>query len=256
MEAIFVTDCFPSHYDEFSPLATMHYIGFFGVLTCVALSLMCMYSVAVIVERLLTYSASKKESRNAAREINDALWFNSIPQAIAVSERYTKSHTCFIFRAAMIELYTVTDSSAVERARLAIARAIEKQELSLKQGLGGLRAIAYLSPLTALLGAAVGFLDSFAYEMAFYGEQAVWFWLAQSVRGAVWWIMYGLVTSTLSALMWFYFSHRVEKFAAEMSDYQATLTGWMLRQRAQLPPTAQGAVGLAPRQSRITCPII
>lgn len=249
MKALFVLNCLSSEEGVFecflAPSPGFNPFSLAGV----TLSLMAMFSIAVIVERLLEYRAARRQSRKAEQEINDALRFNDVQAAIATSDRYARSHSAFIFRSALIRLHPLTqiNHSDVECARLAFESAIAQRRLKFREGLDALLCIAWMAPATALFAALVEFAD--LYRSGCYGP----YFNIDSFTAALIWMKFGLITAAPSALAYHCFSRRVERFVFDMNEYSTVFIDWMLRQ--QLPAMSHEMTATSHPQSRVTRPI-
>ena len=61
-------------------------LGWVALAVIVILLIMSMYSIAIMVERFLTYSAAKKQSREFAPRVAQALKHDRIEEAINISD--------------------------------------------------------------------------------------------------------------------------------------------------------------------------
>ena len=67
-------------------------LGWVALTVIVILLIMSMYSIAIMVERFLTYSAAKKQSREFAPRVAQALKNDRIDEAITIADKHKKSH--------------------------------------------------------------------------------------------------------------------------------------------------------------------
>ena len=67
------------------------------------LLIMSMYSIAVMVERFLTYRAAKTQSREFAPRVAQALKNDRIEEAINISDKHKKSHLAMVVNAGLQE---------------------------------------------------------------------------------------------------------------------------------------------------------
>src|SRR5688572_29455759 len=85
--------------EDFSLLGMIRKMEWPAILVAVVLALMSMYSIAVMVERWLTFNAAKNQSRQFAPKVAAALRENRIDEAIAISDRHKKSHLAMVVNA-------------------------------------------------------------------------------------------------------------------------------------------------------------
>ncbi|MEW6211122.1 MAG: hypothetical protein AB1631_22345, partial [Acidobacteriota bacterium] len=216
MKALFVFNCLSSEEDAVECLFTLTPVSRVSVLAAVALSLMAMYAIAVIVERWLEYGMARRQSRKAEQEINFALRFNDLQAAIAVSDRYPRSHSAFLFRSVLIKLHPLPQINhiAAERARLAFESAIAQRRLKFREGLDALLCVAWGAPLIALFAALDEFGDVFN-ELGCFGP----YFSIANFTTALDWMKFGLIIAAPTALAYRCFSVRVERFVFDMNEY-------------------------------------
>src|SRR3569832_2221627 len=66
-------------------------MGGVAIAVVIVLLIMSVYSIAIMVERYLTYSAAKKQSREFAPRVAQALKNDRIEEAITISAKHKKS---------------------------------------------------------------------------------------------------------------------------------------------------------------------
>src|SRR6476646_4033164 len=89
--------------EEFSLLGMIRKMQWPAIVVAIVLALMSMYSIAVMVERWLTFNAAKTQSRQFAPKVAAALRDNRIDEAIAISDRHKKSHLAMVVNAGLQE---------------------------------------------------------------------------------------------------------------------------------------------------------
>src|SRR5687767_4540676 len=72
--------------DHFSITQMIKSMGGVAIAVVITLLIMSVYSIAIMVERYLTYSAAKKQSREFAPRVAQALKNDRIEEAINISE--------------------------------------------------------------------------------------------------------------------------------------------------------------------------
>jgi biopolymer transport protein ExbB/biopolymer transport protein TolQ len=71
-------------------------MGGVAIAVVIVLLIMSVYSIAIMVERYLTYSAAKKQSREFAPRVAQALKNDRIEEAINISDKHRKSHLAMV----------------------------------------------------------------------------------------------------------------------------------------------------------------
>ncbi len=78
-------------------------MGGVAIAVVVVLLIMSVYSIAIMVERYLTYSAAKKQSREFAPRVAQALKNDRIEEAINISDKHRKSHLAMVVSSGLQE---------------------------------------------------------------------------------------------------------------------------------------------------------
>jgi|SRR5262245_26748638 len=200
------------------------------------LLIMSIWSIVVVVERYLTFSAARNQSLEFAPQIVSSLRSQNIDVAISLSDKYKKSHLAVVINAGLQRFrddqlssdISCLDLDASER-ELRRATAIKSAEF--RRGLSGLATIGSTAPLVGLFGTAFGVIDAF---MAMGGSD----WVGISaVAGGI-----AEVLSTTAAglavgipVVWLfnYFAKQVDNFVVEMDDASAEVISFFIKQRGK-----------------------
>src|SRR5712675_2138613 len=86
---------------DFSVFGMIKRMNGVGLVVLIILLILSMYSIAIGVERLLTYNAAKNQSRQFAPKVAVALKGNRIDEAIAISDKHKKSHLAMVVNAGL-----------------------------------------------------------------------------------------------------------------------------------------------------------
>jgi biopolymer transport protein ExbB/biopolymer transport protein TolQ len=118
-------------------------LGPIAVMVLIILLVMSMYSIAVMVERFLTYRAAKSQSREFAPRVAQALKNNRIEEAINISDKHKKSHLAMVVNAGLQEFRaheqsTEISGDEIEASKRALQRAIAIKSAEFRRGLSGL----------------------------------------------------------------------------------------------------------------------
>ena len=142
--------------------------GILAKIVVIILFIMSGWSIGVMIDRFMAFSAARKQSRAFAPAVAGALRDGKIDEAIKVAERNKKSHLAKVVTAGLMEFKAHQDSPARFLARPieASKRALERTEAivhaELKRGLGGLATIGSTAPFVGLFGTVVGILNASA----------------------------------------------------------------------------------------------
>ncbi len=132
----------------------------------IILFIMSIWSLAVIIDRAIYFSAARSQSREFAPKVAGALKNGNLDEAIKVADRTKKSHLAEVVTSGLQEFRSFGGSSAISEAQIESSkRALERSEAivhsKLKRGLGGLATIGSTAPFIGLLGTVIGILNAF-----------------------------------------------------------------------------------------------
>ncbi len=194
------------------------------------------WSIGVMIDRWIAFSAARKQSRTFAPQVAGALREGKIEEAIRVAERNKKSHLAKVVTAGLQEFRAHQESSdipgeEIEASKRALERAEAIVHAELKRGLAGLATIGATAPFLGLLGTVVGILNAFK-EIAAQkatGLAAV----AGGISEALVATALGLFVAIPAVMMYNYFSSKVEAFDVEMDNSSSELVDYFLKRRAR-----------------------
>jgi biopolymer transport protein ExbB len=216
------------------PISLWHQMGILAKLVVIILFIMSGWSIGVMIDRWMAFSAARKQSRAFAPAVAGALREGKIDEAIRVAERNKKSHLAKVVTAGLQEFKAhgeTTDipGEQIEASRRALERAEAIVHAELKRGLGGLATIGATAPFVGLFGTVVGILNAFRgiAESKQTGLGAVAGGIAEAlVTTAV-----GLFVAIPAVMMYNYLSGRVEAFDVEMDNSSSELIDYFLKRR-------------------------
>lgn len=200
------------------------------------LCLLSVYSLAVSVERYMTFQKAKQQSVKFALEVGQLLKQDKLREAIDLAKKYKHSHVAKVVSAGLLEFaYEAHGAAAQGHDTVAAAeRAIERSAMmttaEFKKGLGGLATIATTAPFIGLLGTVIGIINAFR-GMAASGAGGL-----GSVSAG---IAEALVTTALGLFVaipavWLYnmFLNKIERFQVEMSNSSSELVDYFMKRQA------------------------
>src|ERR1700730_19017977 len=205
--------------DHFSFIAMIKSMSAVAIGVVIVLLIMSVYSIAIMVKRYLTYTAAKKQSREFAPRVAQALKNNRIEEAINISDKHRKSHLAMVVNSGLQEFRAHEQSNEIsgdeiEASKRALQRAIAIKTAEFRRGLSGLATIGSTAPFVGLFGPVIGIIN------AFKGIQAEKASRASAVAGG---ISEALVTTALGLLVavpavwaYNYFISKCEAFDVEM----------------------------------------
>jgi len=168
--------------NHFSPMAMIKSMGAVAIGVVIVLLIMSVYSIAIMVERYLTYTAAKKQSREFAPRVAQALKNDRIEEAINISDKHRKSHLAMVVSSGLQEFRAHEQSSdisgdEIEASKRALQRAIAIKTAEFKRGLSGLATIGSTAPFVGLFGTVFGIINAFR-AMGDAGQAGIGAWPA------------------------------------------------------------------------------
>ncbi|MFN8008831.1 MAG: MotA/TolQ/ExbB proton channel family protein [Terriglobia bacterium] len=198
------------------------------------LAIMSAWSIGVMIDRLLAYSAARKQSREFAPLVAGCLKEGKIDEAINVSEQNKKSHLAKVVVAGLQEFQAHQISAeipgeVVEASKRALERATAITNAELKRGISGLATIGSTAPFVGLFGTVFGIINAFqgmSSEKS-TGLSAV----AGGISEALITTAFGLFVAVPAVWMFNYFNSKIESFGVEMNNSSSELIDYFLKRR-------------------------
>ena len=211
-------------------------LGWVALTVIVILLIMSMYSIAIMVERFLTYSAAKKQSREFAPRVAQALKNDRIEEAINISDKHKKSHLAMVVNAGLQEFRAHEASSdisgdEVEASKRALQRAIAIKSAEFKRGLSGLATIGSTAPFVGLFGTVFGIINAFTGMKS--AESAGIGAVAGGIAEALLTTALGLAVAVPAVWLFNYFTGKVDGFIIEMDNSASELIDYFLKNRTR-----------------------
>lgn len=202
----------------------------------VILVIMSIWSIGVMFERYFTYRAARKQSREFAPAVAEALKNGNIREAIEIAEQNKRSHLAKVVVAGLQEFQAHQSSSSIpgetiEASRRALQRATAIGVEELKRGLGSLATIGSTAPFVGLFGTTIGIINAFA-GMA-QAEDAGIAAVAGGISEALITTAFGLFVAIPAVWMYNYFTGKIESFIVEMDNSSSELIDYFLKKRGQ-----------------------
>src|SRR6266700_1949946 len=203
------------------PLGLWKAMGWVARTVVIILFIMSGWSIGVMIDRWMAYSAARKQSRAFAPAVAGALRDGRIDEAIKVAERNKKSHLAKVVTAGLMEFRAHQDSGEIPGEIIeASKRALERTEAivhaELKRGLGGLATIGSTAPFVGLFGTVVGILNAFR-EIATQKQTGLGA-VAGGISEALVTTALGLLVAIPAVWAFNYFTNKVEAFDVEMDN--------------------------------------
>ncbi len=211
-------------------------MGYLAKGVVVLLAIMSVWSIGVMFERYMTYRAARKQSRDFAPAVAEALRTGNIRDAIELAEQNKKSHLAKVVVAGLQEFSAHQGSKdisgeTIEASRRALQRATAIGIEEFKRGLGGLATIGSTAPFIGLFGTTVGIINAFAGMSS--GEDTGIAAVAGGISEALVTTAFGLFVAVPAVWMYNYFTGKIESFIVEMDNSSSELIDYFLKRRSE-----------------------
>ena len=217
----------------FSPMDLWHNMGAAAKTVVAILFIMSIWSLAVIIDRALYFSAARKQSREFAPRVAGALKEGKLDEAVKVADRNKKSHLAEVVTAGLQEFRNYGSGGAITEEQIESSkRALERSEAivhaKLKRGLGGLATIGSTAPFIGLFGTVVGILNAFQ-QIATQKTSGIGA-VAGGISEALVTTAFGLLVAIPAVMTFNYFTGKVEAFDVEMDNSSSELIDYFIKQ--------------------------
>jgi len=197
------------------------------------LLLMSIWSIGIMIDRAITYSAARKQSRIFVQQVAGALRDGKLDEAISIAERNKKSHIAKVVATGLSEFQAassqVSDAELIEAAKRGLERSVAIVHAEMKRMLSGLATIGSTAPFVGLFGTVVGIINAFkgiATAKA-TGLSAV----AGGIAEALITTALGLFVAVPAVWAFNYFTNKVEAFDVEMDNSSMELVNYFVTRR-------------------------
>ncbi len=199
----------------------------------VILFLLSAWSLGVMIDRVLMYSAARKQSRVFVQQVAGALKEGKLDEAISIAERNKKSHIAKVVATGLSEFQSasaqVSDAEVIEAAKRGLERSVAIVHAEMKRGLSGLATIGSTAPFVGLFGTVVGIINAFKgiESQKLSGLSAV----AGGISEALVTTALGLLVAVPAVWAYNYFTNKVEAFDVEMDNSSMELVNYFITRR-------------------------
>jgi biopolymer transport protein ExbB len=214
------------------PRSLWNNMGMLAKCVVIVMFIMSAWSIGVMIDRLMAYSAAKKQSRAFAPAVAGALREGKLDEAIKIADRYKKSHLAKVVVAGLQEFQAHQASSEISGEEVeASKRALERSEAivhaELKRGVSSLATIGSTAPFVGLFGTVVGIINAFK-EMATQKTAGIAA-IAGGISEALVTTAIGLFVAVPAVWMFNYFTGRIDAFDVEMGNSSSELIDYFLK---------------------------
>lgn len=190
------------------------------------------WTFTVGIERIITYTKARKQSRKLAPQLAKLLKDGKTKDAIslATDKKNKNSHLAKVVAAGLQEFLNQQESTnkaeeKIESSKRAIERATLIGVQDLKRGLNVLATVGSTAPFVGLFGTVFGIINAF-HGMAVTGSGGIGA-VAGGIAEAL--VTTGAGIGVAVIAVWFYnfFLNQIEVFSAEMTNSSSELVGFL-----------------------------
>ena len=219
----------PVGFDPVSMWRSMHWPARFVVF---ALVIMSAWSIGVMIDRWIAFSAARKQSRFFAPAVAGALKEGKIDEAIRIAEDNKRSHLAKVVTAGLQEFQAHQMSAEIpgeeiEASRRALERAAAIVHAELKRGVSSLATIGATGPFVGLFGTVLGIISAFQgiSSSGTVGIAAV----SAGISEALVTTAIGLFVAIPAVWVYNYFTGKIEAFDVEMDNSSSELIDYFIK---------------------------
>lgn len=216
---------------SFSPMGLWQHMGWLARCVAILLFIESIWSLAVMIDRYLYFSAARKQSREFAPKVAGALKDSKLEEAIKIADRNKKSHLAEVVTAGLQEFRVsagLPTEETIESSQRALERAEAIVHAKLKRGLSVLATIGATAPFVGLFGTVVGILNAFQ-QIATQKTSGIGA-VAGGISEALVTTAFGLLVAIPAVMAFNYFTGRVEAFDVEMDNSSSELIDYFIKQ--------------------------
>jgi biopolymer transport protein ExbB len=221
---------------QFDPISMWRAMGWPARTVVILLFVMSAWSIGVMIDRWIAFSAARKQSRVFAPAVAGALKDGKIEEAISIAEQNKRSHLAKVVTAGLQEFQAHQVSAeisgeTIEASKRALERAAAIVHAELKRGVSGLATIGSTAPFVGLFGTVVGIINAFKgiQTQKSAGLGAVAGGIAEAlVTTAV-----GLFVAVPAVWVYNYFTGKIEAFDVEMDNSSSELIDYFIKKSSR-----------------------
>ena len=207
-------------------------------LNTIFMVIMSVWSIYVIIERLLTYSKGSKQSFSFVRALEGYLRMHNVDEALAAAGRHPASPVAKVVESGLAAYKKarealenegpeeIGDFDLVDSVNRALERVKERESANLRKGLGGLATIAAIAPFVGLFGTVIGIINAFGLLKGGGGMDVVGPGIAEALVSTA----FGLLVAIPAAMFFNYFTARAENVVVDMNDVSSEFIDFVLRE--------------------------
>jgi len=208
--------------------------GSFAKGIVIILLIMSIFSLTIVVQKLIKVKKSEGATRRFAPQFSRAIQEENLDQAITLAEKNKVSHVARVLGGALSEVKPLLrDRATVTAADINSAeRAVERQMLivlaEFKRGSGVLGTVGATAPFVGLLGTTMGIVNAFQ-SMSAGGASGGLAGIGSGIAEALITTAFGLLVAIPAVWAYNYFTTKVENLTVEMTYTSKELIDYLIK---------------------------
>lgn len=208
-------------------------MGWFARGIVFVMVIMSVWSLGVAFGKAWRLWRAQKETAKFAPEFSRFIQEEQLEGAIALAQKYKKSHVARTLSGALEEIKPLLTDQQMTAADINSAeRAIERQMLilvaELKRGLGILATVGATAPFVGLLGTTMGIVNAFT-GMAAGGGSGGLAAVSAGIAEALITTAFGLLTAIPAVWLYNYFQTKIDFLTVEMTYTGKELVDFLIK---------------------------
>ncbi|HVT45863.1 MAG TPA: MotA/TolQ/ExbB proton channel family protein [Thermoanaerobaculia bacterium] len=195
---------------------------------------MSIYSIWIMVERMILFTQAKNQSLKLIGALSNLLTRSAYQEAIDVTKKYKHSHLAKVIAAGLLEFEAVRRDKRnldpeipLEAARQGMDRTAMITIAEMKENLGGLATIGATAPFVGLFGTVLGIIGAFEGMARSGGGIAS---VSAGISEALIATAVGLGVAIPAVWAYNYFQNRIDRFTVEMSNSGSEMSIYFLKE--------------------------
>jgi len=223
---------------EFSLTEMWSAMGWPVKLNTIFMIIMSIWSVYVIIERMIVFRKGAAQSFSFVRALEGYLAKNNVDEALTAAKRAVGSPVARVVESGLLAYKKgrealeqegpedIGEFDLVDSVNRALERVKEREGSGLRKGLGGLATIAAIAPFVGLFGTVIGIINAFHLLREGGGMDVVGPGIAEALVSTA----FGLLVAIPAAMFFNYFTGRAEGMNVDMNDVSSEFVDFVLRE--------------------------
>ncbi len=199
---------------------------------------MSIYMVYVGIERFIVYRKATKQSYSFVLALKDYLAKRRLDDALKAAGTHRASPVATVVESGLVAYKQGRDAleeagpddvgefDLVDSVNRALERVKEREISGLRKGLGGMATVASIAPFVGLFGTVLGIINAFELLKSGGGMEVIGPGIAEALVSTA----FGLIVAIPAAMLFNYYTGRVETMSVDINDVSSEFIDYVLRE--------------------------